>query len=39
MTHTITFAAGLIFGVGLMLALWKWVDARMDADDRRDIGE
>ena len=39
MTFTIAFTAGTIFGIALMLALWKWVEGPMDRDDRKDKGE
>jgi hypothetical protein len=39
MTFTIGFTAGAIFGIGLMIGLWKWVETRLDADDHRVNGE
>lgn len=38
MTATIWFTAGTAFGIVLMLALWKWAEAPLDRDDRKDTG-
>lgn len=39
MTATIWFAAGTVVGIVLMLALWKWVEAPLERDDRKDLGD
>lgn len=36
---TAGFTAGTIFGIALMIALWKWVEGQMDRDDRKDWGD
>jgi HAMP domain-containing protein len=39
MTATLAFAAGTAFGIVLMLALWKWAEAPLERDDRKDLGD
>lgn len=39
MTATLAFTAGTAFGIVLMLALWKWVEAPLERDDRKDFGD
>ena len=39
MTSTLWFTAGTAFGIVLMLALWKWAEAPLERDDRKDFGE